>query len=78
MVNSGATIAGVAIGGVVLSALTAGIALVPIAAIVSTAVVAGGGAVAYTASHSTSLRVVLAAETLVRNTWGVGVWESGV
>jgi F0F1-type ATP synthase assembly protein I len=66
LVSKGATLAGVAVGGVVIGALTAGVGLVPYLTLVGAAVVAGGAGVAYTASQAPSSKLVLAAESEVR------------
>jgi len=57
-------VAAVAVGGVVVGALTAGIGLVPYIAVVGAAAVAGAGGVAYGISKPSDSRLILSCETM--------------
>lgn len=60
----GLKVAAVAVGGVVVGALTAGIGLVPYITVVGITAVASGGAVAYQYRRPSDSRLILAAETV--------------
>ena len=63
-VSLGVKVAAVAVGGVVVGALTAGIGLVPYITVVGLTAVAGGGAVAYQYRRPPDSRLILACETM--------------
>ncbi len=63
--SMGMKVAAVAIGGVVVGAITAGVGLVPYLALVSLTAVASGGVVALQFRRPSDSRLILAAETMV-------------
>ncbi|CAE7853724.1 unnamed protein product, partial [Symbiodinium microadriaticum] len=62
--SMGMKVAAVAVGGVVVGALTAGIGLVPYITVVGITAVASGGAVAYQYRRPSDSRLILAADTV--------------
>lgn len=63
-VRLGAKVAAVAVGGVIVGALTAGIGLVPYITVVGLTAVAGGGAVALQYKRPSDSRLILACESM--------------
>ena len=63
-VSTGMKVAAVAVGGVVVGALTAGIGLVPYIAVVGAAAVAGASGVAYSYKKPADSRLILACESM--------------
>jgi hypothetical protein len=63
-VSIGAKVAAVAVGGVIVGALTAGIGLVPYLTVVGITAAASGGAVAFSFRRPLDSRLIMAAETM--------------
>jgi len=72
-VSLGVKVAAVAVGGVVIGALTAGIGLIPYITVVGITAVVGGGAVLAVRKPSDS-RLILAAETM----WDALAWKNAI
>ena len=71
--NMGMRVAAVAVGGVVVGALTAGIGLVPYMTVVGLVAAASGGAVALQYRRPSDSRLILASEDLAY----ISMWRAG-
>jgi len=73
-VSAGMKVAAVAVGGVVVGALTAGIGLVPYITIVGLTAVAGASGVAYSYKKPADSRLILACESMAEAL----VWKTAI